>query len=109
MRGSPTILIDGRDPFAVERAEASLSCPALPERRRCRRPDRRPAHPGVDSVRGAAAGTVVAGCCLVHAGVLVAVVGLAAGSLPVAVAMVMVGTAAIALVATRRSPHARDG
>ena len=26
MRGSPTILIDGRDPFAVERAEASLSC-----------------------------------------------------------------------------------
>ncbi|MPY93995.1 MAG: thioredoxin family protein [Acidimicrobiia bacterium] len=25
-RGSPTILIDGRDPFAVERAEASLSC-----------------------------------------------------------------------------------
>ncbi len=26
MRGSPTILIDGRDPFAVEAAEASLSC-----------------------------------------------------------------------------------
>lgn len=26
MRGSPTILIDGRDPFAVDAAESSLSC-----------------------------------------------------------------------------------
>lgn len=26
MRGSPTILIDGHDPFNVEPAEASLSC-----------------------------------------------------------------------------------
>jgi hypothetical protein len=26
MRGSPTILIDGRDPFAIEDAPASISC-----------------------------------------------------------------------------------
>ena len=26
MHGSPTILIDGRDPFAIEPVEASLSC-----------------------------------------------------------------------------------